>query len=26
VIGPPLQPGEDLPEVTWVRLRRRLRL
>jgi hypothetical protein len=26
LIGPPLQPGEELPEITWVRLRRRLRL
>jgi hypothetical protein len=26
LIGPPLRPGEELPEVTWVRLRRRLGL
>jgi hypothetical protein len=26
LIGPPLRPGEELPEITWVRLRRRLRL
>jgi DNA-binding transcriptional regulator of glucitol operon len=26
LIGPPLQPGEELPEITLVRLRRRLRL
>jgi|SRR5690348_15151821 len=26
LVGPPLRPGEELPEVTWVRLRRRLRL
>jgi hypothetical protein len=24
VIGPPLRPGEELEEITWVRLRRRL--
>jgi hypothetical protein len=26
LIGPPLRPGEELEELTWVRLRRRLRL
>jgi len=26
LVGPPLRPGEELPEVTWVRLRRRLGL
>ena len=26
LVGPPLRPGEELEEVTWVRLRRRLRL
>ena len=26
LIGPPLRPGEELEEITWVRLRRRLRL
>jgi len=26
MIGPPLQPGEELPEITLVRLRRRLRI
>jgi hypothetical protein len=26
LIGPPLRPGEELPEITLVRLRRRLRL
>ena len=24
VVGPPLRPGEELEEITWVRLRRRL--
>ena len=26
MIGPPLRPGEELPEITWVRLMRRLGL
>jgi hypothetical protein len=26
VIGPPLAPGEELEEITWIRLRRRLGL
>ena len=26
LVGPPLRPGEELQEVTWVRLRRRLGL
>ncbi|SFE83405.1 hypothetical protein [Blastococcus tunisiensis] len=26
IIGPPLRPGQELEEVTWVRLRRRLGL
>jgi DNA-binding transcriptional regulator of glucitol operon len=26
LVGPPLLPGQELEEVTWVRLRRRLRL
>ena len=26
LVGPPLRPGEELEEITWVRLRRRLRL
>ena len=26
LVGPPLRPGEQLEEVTWLRLRRRLRL
>jgi hypothetical protein len=26
LIGPPLLPGEDLEEITWIRLRRRIRL
>jgi DNA-binding transcriptional regulator of glucitol operon len=26
MIGPPLRPGEELQEITWVRLRRRLGL
>jgi hypothetical protein len=26
VVGPPLRPGEQLEEITWVRLRRRLGL
>lgn len=25
VVGPPLRPGEQLPEVTWIRVRRWLR-
>jgi hypothetical protein len=26
MVGPPLRPGEELEEITWVRLRRRLGL
>jgi hypothetical protein len=26
VVGPPLQPGQELEDITWVRLRRRLGL